>query len=66
MKITEEVIDKSFANLVNDCIIDLYDFSNRSDADDNMRLLALGEIHGMLLLASVLKEKLKETGHEAG
>lgn len=60
MKIDEALIDKTFFQLSQDCTVDLYDFSGRNDADDNMRLCCLAEIRAMNLFATALKEKLKE------
>lgn len=60
MKIDEAIIDKTFFDLACDVTIDLYDFSGRNDADDNMRLCCLAEIRAMHLFATALKEKLKE------
>ena len=60
MKIDEALIDKTFFQLSQDCTADLYDFTGRNDADDNMRLCCLAEIRAMNLFATALKEKLKE------
>lgn len=60
MKIDEALIDKIFSDLTCDVTTDLYDFTGRNDADDNMRLCCLAEIRAMHLFATALKEKLKE------
>ena len=60
MKIDEAAINDAFYEATADCVVDLFDFTGRSETDDNWRLATLGEIRGYYMLAARLKEKLKE------
>lgn len=60
MKIDEAAIDNAFYEATADSVVDLFDFTSRSETDDNWRLAILGEIRGYYILAASLKEKLKE------
>ena len=45
--------------LTDEMLSELYDWCGKSDSEENMRLVSMGEIRGMTQLANALKEVLK-------
>lgn len=59
MKIDEACINHNVVRLVDEMTSELYEFTDKSDNMDNMRVATLGEIRGMCQLANALKEVLR-------
>lgn len=59
MKIDEACINHNVVRLVDEMVSELYEFTDKSDSMDNMRVATLGEIRGMCQLANALKEVLR-------
>jgi len=59
MKIDEACIDHNVARLTDEMLSELYDWCGKSDNEENMWLVSMGEIRGMMQLANALKEVLK-------
>lgn len=60
MKIDEGCINHNIALVINDGMGSPWEYGERSDDADNMRLLTLGFVHGVLTLGEALKDVLKE------
>ena len=58
MKIDESCINHNAVRLIGEMVSELYEFTDDGTNFDNMRLAALGEIHGICQMASVMKEVL--------
>ena len=59
MKISADNIDYNTVRLIDAIIVDPYMDAERTDNDDNRRILMLGEIRGVLDMAKAMKEVLK-------
>lgn len=59
MKIDEACINHNVVRLVDEMTSELYEFTEKSDNMDNMRVATLGEIRGMCQLANALKDVLR-------
>lgn len=59
MKIDESCINHNALRLINEEVSELFEYCTEKPNDDHIRLVTLGEIRGMCLLADALKEALK-------
>lgn len=59
MKIDESSINHNALRLISESVSELYDFTGQTDAEDHIRLVALGEIRGITVFAEELKKLLR-------
>ena len=59
MKIDEACINHNVVRIIDDIVSNVWDMSGEDGSDDHWRLIALGEICGIIDLAKSLKEVLK-------
>lgn len=59
MRIDESCINHNALRLISETVSELYEFTEDTTSDDNMRIATMGEIRGICQLADTLKEALK-------
>lgn len=59
MKIDESCINHNALRMISEMVSELYEFTDRKEDFENMRIATLGEIRGICVLAETLKEVLR-------
>lgn len=59
MKISYESIDYNALRLIGEIVSELYEFTDKDENMENMRIATLGEIRGICQMADTMKEVLK-------
>lgn len=59
MKIDESCINHNAVRLIGEMISELYEFTDKDENMENMRIATLGEIRGICQMAEFMKEVLK-------
>lgn len=59
MKISYENIDYNALRLIGEMVSELYEFTDKDESMENMRIATLGEIRGICQMADVMKKVLR-------
>ena len=59
MKISFENIDYNALRLIGEMVSELYEFTDKDESMENMRIATLGEIRGICQMADVMKKVLR-------
>lgn len=59
MKIDESCINHNALRLIGEMVSELYEFTDKDESMENMRIATLGEIRGICQMADAMKEVLK-------
>lgn len=59
MKIDYSNIDYNAVRLIGEMVSELYEFTDKDESMENMRIATLGEIRGICQMADAMKEALK-------
>lgn len=59
MKISSENIDYNALRLIGEMVSELYEFTDKDESMENMRIATLGEIRGICQMADAMREVLR-------